>query len=81
MDTAKPPEQDDLDLYEPEGPEEAARLDAEAEAAFEAGQYVPHERVAPWLQASSQALNERKPLPPRPKTEAQLARECDQNHP
>ena len=46
MDTAKPPEQDDFDLYEPEDLEEAARLDAEADAAFGAGGYVPHARGA-----------------------------------
>lgn len=77
MDTAKAPEQDVSGLYEPEDKEEAARLDAEVDAAFEAGQYVPHERVAEWMQASIQALKERRPLPARPKTEAQLARERD----
>lgn len=79
MGTAKAPEQDGFHLYAPEDPEEAARLDAEADAAFETGQYVPHERVAEWMQASIQALKERRPLPARPKTEAQLARERDQN--
>ena len=79
MDTAKPREQNVFDRYEPEDPEEAARLDAEADAAFEAGQYVPHERVAQWMQVSIRALQQRQPLPARPETEAQLARERDQN--
>ena len=65
MGTAKAPEQDVFDLYEPEDPAEAARLDAEADAAFEAGQYVPHERVVEWMQASIQALKGRRPLPAR----------------
>ena len=66
---------DDLDPFEPEDPAEAARLDAEAEAQVPTGEYVPHERMGPWILAFAQALREGKPLPPRPKTEAQLARE------
>jgi hypothetical protein len=54
-------------------------LDAKADAAFEAGEYVPHDRVAEWFRASIQAMKERRPVPVRPKTEAQLARERDQN--
>ena len=80
MDTAKPPAQDDFDPYEPENPADTARLDAAADAAFKAGEYVPHERVAEWLHASIEANKDRKPLPARPKTEAQLARERGPKH-
>ena len=72
MDTPRP---DALDLFEPKDPAEAARLDAEAEAQFKAGEYVPHERVAAWIRSSVQALEGRQPLTPRPETEAQIARE------
>ena len=41
---------------------EEARLDAEAEAAYQAGRYVPHERVREWL--GKLANGERVP-PPR----------------
>lgn len=73
MDTRRQPE--DFDPFEPEPPAEAARLDAEAEAQFEAGEYVPHARMAEWLRASAQALKDGRSLPPEPPTEAQLARE------
>ena len=73
-----PQQPDDLDRFEPEDPEEAARLDAEAEAQFETGEYIPHERMAEWLRASMQAVKDGKPLPPEPPTEAELARERNQ---
>lgn len=44
-------------------PDEAveARLDAEAEAAYKAGRFVPHERVREWL--TKLAKGERGPPP------------------
>ena len=74
MDTAK-----HLEAYEPEDPDEAARLDAEAEAAIAAGEVVPHERVGEWVRACVHALEAGEKPPPRPKTDAQLARERDLN--
>ena len=56
------PDTDALSDVEPEDEAEAARLDAEAEAAVAAGRVVPHERVRQWL--LKLARGEREP-PPR----------------
>jgi predicted transcriptional regulator len=37
--------------YDDEDPETAARLDAEAEAAYAAGKVVPHAKVVEWLES------------------------------
>jgi predicted transcriptional regulator len=55
------PDIDSIPDLEPEDEAEAARLDAEAEAAAAEGRVVPHERVREWLIKLSKGIREPPP--------------------